>query len=84
MKFEQIIAMVMAEINRAEELHPYWPWDEIHGGAIVAEETGELVQGNPRPQGKTIFQTKNHHRSRPHGGERNPFSQKHQYGRNQR
>jgi hypothetical protein len=35
---------IMHELRRAEEKHPGWPDDPIHGAAIVAEEAGELSQ----------------------------------------
>lgn len=36
--------MMVAEYERACELWPGWPSDPIHAAAIVAEESGELVQ----------------------------------------
>ena len=44
MKIETVIALVMAEIDRAETLHPVWPRNLIHAGSIVIEEAGELVK----------------------------------------
>ena len=44
MKFENIIALIMAEIERAERLHPAWPGDVVKAAAIVAEEAGETLQ----------------------------------------
>jgi len=44
MKTEQIIALIMAEIDRAEQLHPAWPHDLVKASAIVAEEAGEMLQ----------------------------------------
>ena len=41
---EEIFSQVAAEVLRAEELWPEWPTDAIHAAAIVAEESGELVQ----------------------------------------
>lgn len=35
---------IIGEVQMAEEKHPEWPKDHIHGAAIVAEESGELVQ----------------------------------------
>ena len=39
-----ILADVLAEVARAESIHPEWPDDVIHAAAVVSEETGELVQ----------------------------------------
>lgn len=44
MKTETVIALVMAEIDRAEKIHPVWPRNLIHAGMVVAEENGELVK----------------------------------------
>ena len=44
MKIELIIAQVMAEIDRAETLHPVWPNDFVKAAAIPAEEAGELLK----------------------------------------
>ena len=33
-----------AELDRARQLHPEWPRDQIHAAAIVAEESGELIR----------------------------------------
>jgi len=41
---ENAIELLLAELNRAERLHPQWPADEVHAAAVVAEEAGELVQ----------------------------------------
>lgn len=38
-----IIATVL-ELNGAIEKHPNWPEDKVHAAAIVAEESGELIQ----------------------------------------
>ena len=38
------VDMVMAEIVRAKEKWPGWPRDPVHAAAVVAEESGELVQ----------------------------------------
>jgi hypothetical protein len=39
-----IIAAIMAELDRAEAKYPAWPTDQVHAAAIVAEESGELVR----------------------------------------
>lgn len=44
MKLETVIGLVMAEIERAEQLHPVWPRNLIHAGMIVAEENWELTK----------------------------------------
>ena len=41
MKIEAILGLVMAEIDRAEKLHPVWPTDLVKAAAIPAEEAGE-------------------------------------------
>lgn len=40
----EIIDEVIAELNRARTKFPTWPDDPIHAAAVVAEESGELVQ----------------------------------------
>ena len=42
----QIIDEVFAELRRAEAKFPGWPDDVVHGAAVVAEESGELVQAS--------------------------------------
>ena len=44
MKTETIIEIVLKAVQEAESKHPIWPDDLIHQSAIVAEESGELVQ----------------------------------------
>ena len=44
MNIETIIALVMAEIDRAEKLHPVWPTDIVKAAAIPVEEAGELLK----------------------------------------
>ena len=41
---ENAMELLIAELDRAERLHPQWPVDEVHQAAVVAEEAGELVQ----------------------------------------
>jgi hypothetical protein len=41
---EEVIEAVFEELRRAEEKFPGWPSDPIHQAAVVAEESGELVQ----------------------------------------
>jgi len=40
----EIIDEVLTELNRARTKFPTWPDDPIHAAAVVAEESGELVQ----------------------------------------
>ena len=44
MRIEAILGLVMAEIDRAETLHPVWPNDFVKAAAIPAEEVGELLK----------------------------------------
>ena len=41
---------VMKELHRAETKHPLWPTDVVYGAAIVAEESGELIQAAVQSQ----------------------------------
>lgn len=41
---QSIIEQIQAEVNRAKTKHPNWPSDNIHGAAIVCEESGELIR----------------------------------------
>jgi len=43
---QQVIEEVFAELRRAEAKFPGWPDDVVHAAAIVAEESGELVQAS--------------------------------------
>lgn len=38
------ISAILAELSRAEDLHPDWPEDLIYQLAILSEEAGEAVQ----------------------------------------
>lgn len=40
----QAIDMVIRELEHACIQHPSWPKDPVHAAAVVAEESGELVQ----------------------------------------
>ena len=54
MKIETIIGLVMAEIDRAENLHPVWPTDVVKAAAIPVEEAGELLKAaNDHDEKKT-------------------------------
>ena len=58
MKTETIIALVMAEIDRAENLHPIWPTDIVKAAAIPVEEAGELLKAaNDHDEKHTSRQT---------------------------
>jgi NTP pyrophosphatase (non-canonical NTP hydrolase) len=38
------MSAIYREIARATTLHPYWPQDQIHAAAVIAEEAGEVVK----------------------------------------
>ena len=44
MKTELILMNIMAEVTRAEIMHPAWPRDLVKAAALCAEECGELVR----------------------------------------
>jgi len=44
MKIDDVIDLLKLELESAERKHPCWPTDPIHAAAIVAEESGELIQ----------------------------------------
>ena len=39
-----MIKELLAEVERAERLHPEWPEDVIHQVAIMVEEAGEAMR----------------------------------------
>jgi NTP pyrophosphatase (non-canonical NTP hydrolase) len=41
---QDIIDESLLEVDRAEKKHPDWPRDLVYAGAIVAEESGELIR----------------------------------------
>jgi hypothetical protein len=41
---EKAIEMIIAELRRAEIIHPFWPTDIIHQAATLGEEAGEVLQ----------------------------------------
>jgi NTP pyrophosphatase (non-canonical NTP hydrolase) len=41
---EDILKAVLAEVERAQGLHPDWPTDPLHALAVLGEEFGELTQ----------------------------------------
>ena len=43
-KNDIVIDWIFGELRKAESKHPGWPTDPIHAAAILAEESGELVQ----------------------------------------
>lgn len=40
----EIMLDILHEIKWAEFIHPEWPTDPVHAGAILAEEAGEVVK----------------------------------------
>lgn len=40
---DELVVVVFDELSRAEEEHPFWPADLLHGVAIITEEVGELA-----------------------------------------
>jgi NTP pyrophosphatase (non-canonical NTP hydrolase) len=40
----EILLAVKDELDRAETVHPEWPFDILHGLSILVEEVGEAVQ----------------------------------------
>lgn len=44
MKKEKAIELILEEMARAEEIHPVWPLDVVHGAAILAEEVGSVLK----------------------------------------
>jgi hypothetical protein len=45
---KEAIELILAELDAARKKHPFWPTDVVHQGAIVAEESGELVRATLR------------------------------------
>lgn len=45
-KQDEIVKAILAEVYRAETIHPHWPKDPIHASAIVCEESGELIRAS--------------------------------------
>jgi len=44
MLLNDITKAINEEMERAKTKFPWWPKDQIHAAAIVAEEAGELLQ----------------------------------------
>ncbi len=42
--FKNALSLIMNELERPERIHPIWPEDIVHQGAIVAEEAGEVLK----------------------------------------
>lgn len=43
-KEHPVIYEIIAELERAKEKHPNWPWDLLHQIAIINEEAGEATK----------------------------------------
>jgi len=43
-ELENVLIDIKNELGRAEKKFPGWPSDPVHGAAIVAEESGELIK----------------------------------------
>lgn len=41
---DQVLAQVLAELNRATAKFPTWPTDPLHALAVLGEEFGELTK----------------------------------------
>ena len=39
-----LVQEVLAELRRAERIHPTWPDDPIYAAAIIGEEAGEVIK----------------------------------------
>jgi len=44
MKRNEAIALICAELDRAQSLHPTFPVDTVHQVAVMVEEAGEAMQ----------------------------------------
>lgn len=44
MKPEYIIELILAELHRAESIHPVWPTDIFAALAVIHEEEGEIAK----------------------------------------
>ncbi len=44
MKTEKALGMILAELERAEKLHPAWTRDVVKGCSLIAEESGEAIR----------------------------------------
>lgn len=43
-KLQGVLRRIMQELAAAEAMHPNWPKEALHAGAVVAEEAGELLR----------------------------------------
>lgn len=41
---QDAIDLILKELQRAEQIHPFWPDDKIHQIGIIEEEVGEAMQ----------------------------------------
>ena len=44
MTHEDLLDLIFFELKKAEQQHPGWPDDPVHGVAIMVEEAGEAMQ----------------------------------------
>ena len=44
MNHDAVIELIISELRKAEEKHPFWPEDFIHAVGIITEEVGEAMQ----------------------------------------
>lgn len=59
----EVLALILEELDCAENAHPKWPDDLVHAAAVVTEEAGELLKEANNVQfghkGSTMDEVKN-------------------------